>query len=47
MNKGVACGTGVPCHINNEYQVLFYFNYVYMYICILFFSFPLIEIKVG
>jgi len=37
MNKGIACGTGAPCHINNEYQVLFYFTYVYMYICILFF----------
>jgi len=33
------CGTSAPCHINNEYQVLFYFNYVYMYICILFFLF--------
>jgi len=37
MNKGVAWDTGAPCHINNKYQVLFYFNYVYMYICILFF----------
>ena len=45
MNKGVACGTGAPCHINNEYQV-FNFNYVYIYICI-FFPFPLIEIKLG
>ena len=45
MNKGVACGTGALCHINNQYQV-FNFNYIYIYICILF-PFPLIEIKVG
>ena len=36
MNKGVACGTGAPCHINNEYQV-FNFNYVYIYIFVFFF----------
>jgi len=39
MNKGVACGIGAPCHINNEYQV-FNFNYVYIYIFIFIFFFP-------
>jgi len=33
MNKKVVCGTGAPCHINNEYQV-FNFNYVDIYIYI-------------